>query len=265
MAIKRYEFGVNIMLLMFYAVTGGLMLLSAYGAVCVAWGSHPINGYWISVPFGPRAPGMYSFTYVVAINSLGTSNLLLFQVSNILCWILSFSWGAAIYSQLTQRRVTPLLVLFNCVAGFLAGIFPAMIADTNNFTEAFEMGSPHWAKTISSLTVLIVFVMVFVASKVQKKSVLRYTALENAYKGQIAKQLYVVALFLFWLSFVSFIGSTFMKEAHVIQGGFNVWSLVEIQLIGAIATAIAGSTSLGGGMIVSQIQQSKRGVISDIL
>ena len=37
MAIKRYEFGVNIMLLMFYAVTGGLMLLSAYGAICYTW------------------------------------------------------------------------------------------------------------------------------------------------------------------------------------------------------------------------------------
>jgi hypothetical protein len=165
---------------------------------------------------------------------------------------------------LTQRRFTPLLVVVNCVLGFLAGIFPAMIADTNNFTETFEMGSPHWAKTICSITVLILFVMVFVASKIQKKSVLKYTALESAYKGQIARQLYVVALFLFWLSFVSFIGSNFMKGAHLVNG-FNVWSLVEIQLIGGIATAFAGSSALGGGMIVSQIQRYKRGVISDIL
>jgi hypothetical protein len=87
----------------------------------------------------------------------------------------------------------------------------------------------------------------------------------SAYKGQISKQLYVIAAFLFWLSFVSFIGSNFMKDAHVIEG-FNAWSLVEIQLIGGIATAFAGSSALGGGMIVSQIQQHKRGVIThDIL
>jgi hypothetical protein len=264
MAIKRYEFGVNIVLLVFYAVTGGLMLLSAYGAVCIAWGSHPLYGYWISMPMPPDF-GRYMFTYAVAINPLtGMSNMPLFQISNIICWIVAFSWGAVIYGQLTQRRFTPLLVLVNCLLGFFAGLFPAMIADTNNFTEAFEMGSPHWAKTIASLTVLIIFVMIFVASKIQKKSVLRYTAMESAYKGQIAKQLYVVGLFLFWLSFVSFIGSNFMKGAHVVNG-FNVWTLVEIQLIGGIGTAIAGSSALGGGMIVSQIQQYKRGVISDIL
>jgi hypothetical protein len=243
MAIKRYEFGVNMLLIMFYAVTGGLMLLSAYGAICYTW----------NPAFLARRPAWYM------------DILDMYRICNIFCWILTFSWGITIYCQLTQRRITPLLVIFNSIAGFITGIIPAMSSDTDGGTVPFEMGSPHWGRTIASLVVLIIFALVVVASLVQKKSVLKYTAMESAYKGQISKQLYIVAVFLFWLSFVSFMGTTFMKDAHVIDG-VNVWTLVDIQFIGGFATAIGGSTTVGGGLIVSQIQQYKRGVMTnDIL
>ena len=67
--------------------------------------------------------------------------------------------GFVIYSVLTQRKWSYILALICSVLGLLAGLIPAIIADTNNFTEPFEMGSPHWAKTIASAIVLVVLVI----------------------------------------------------------------------------------------------------------
>jgi hypothetical protein len=62
-----------------------------------------------------------------------------------------------------------------------------------------------------------------------------------------------MAGFFLWFSFVSFLGTGFMANAHVVEG-FNVWQLVEIQTIGGVATAIAGCSMLVGGGIMKMIK-----------
>lgn len=246
--IKRHEFGTNIVLIALYAVTGALLLLSAYGASCIAWDPVSRNTF---LPFPP--PGRYLWQYAI-------DNLLIFQISNVLCWVLAFGWGFVIYSVLTQRKWSYTLALVCSVLGFVAGIVPAVIADTNNFTEPFEMGSPHWAKTIASTIILVVLVILLVVSRVQGVSVNTYAGLESAVAGNVARQLVMMSIFLFWFAFVSFLGTEFMAGAHVVEG-INVWELVRIQTIGGIATAISGGSLLASGLVVNLIKSHPSNVV----
>lgn len=257
MTIKRSEFATNFVMIALYAVTGALMLLSAYGATCIAWNP----GYSVPIPC-PPPPFDYRIMapYVFA-------NPIIFQISNIITWMGAFAWGLVIYAVLTQKKWSYWLALGTSAVGFIFGLIPAVIADTyaaENYnsgstcapvmgTRAFEIGSPHWARTFASALVLIILIVILVIATVQKKSVLKYAGLESAMVGNVARQLVMMSLFLFWLSFVSFLGTEFMSGAHVLQG-INVWETLQIQSIGAWVTAISGGTMLTSGLIFSRFK-----------
>lgn len=249
MTIKRSEFATNFVMIALYAVTGALMLLSAYGATCIAWNP----GYSVPIPI-PPPPFDYRIMapYVFA-------NPMIFQISNIITWVGAFAWGLVIYAVLTQKKWSYWLALGTSAVGFIFGLIPAVIADSyaaENDNRAFEIGSPHWARTFASALVLIILIVIFVISKVQKKSVLKYAGLESAMVGNVARQLVMMSLFLFWLSFVSFLGTEFMAEAHVLQG-INVWETLQIQSIGAWVTGISGGTMLTSGLIFNQVKSMR--------
>jgi hypothetical protein len=243
-----------------YAVTGALMLLSAYGATCIAWNP----GYSVPIPCPPPP-----FDYRIMAPYVFDAPLI-FQISNIITWVGAFAWGLVIYAVLTQKSWSYWLALGTSAVGFIFGLIPALIADTyaaanNNegtscapdiVPRAFEIGSPHWARTFASALVLIILIAIFVIAKLQKKSVLKYTGLESAMVGNVARQLVMMSLFLFWLSFVSFLGTEFMAEAHVLQG-INVWETIQIQSIGAWVTGISGGTMLTSGLIFNQVKSMR--------
>jgi Sec-independent protein secretion pathway component TatC len=77
---------------------------------------------------------------------------------------------------------------------------------------------------------------------------------ETRMSGNVARQLIMMSLFFFWLAAFSFLGSEFMRNAHVIDG-VNIWSTIQIQFVGGIVTALIGSSMLAGGLIVSQIKR----------
>lgn len=261
MTIKRSEFATNFVMIALYAVTGALMLLSAYGATCIAWNP----GYSVPIPC-PPPPFDYRIMAPYVYNAP-----LIFQISNIITWVGAFAWGLVIYAVLTQKKWSYWLALGTSAVGFIFGLIPAVIADTyaaanNDVSEnacvvdivprAFEIGSPHWARTFASALVLIILIAIFVIAKIQKKSVLKYAGLESAMVGNVARQLVMMSMFLFWLSIVSFLGTEFMSGAHVLQG-VNVWETLQIQSTGAWVTAISGGTMLTSGLIFSRFKSMR--------
>ncbi|MFX0012340.1 MAG: hypothetical protein ACFE9R_18655 [Candidatus Hermodarchaeota archaeon] len=66
----------------------------------------------------------------------------------------------------------------------------------------------------------------------------------------------LISFILLWLSALSFLGTSFMADAHVV-GGINVWQLVEIQSIGGFITLIGGGSTLSAGIIYNQIKPPK--------
>jgi hypothetical protein len=177
-------------------------------------------------------------------------NLLLFQISNIVTWIFAFFWGFVIWSTLTQKKFAYWLALATSGISFVFGLIPALYADTNAFSDPFELGSPHWARTFANGLVLILLVIPPVF-----KSMLAFTATENQMTGNIARQIVMMSIFFFWLSFVSFLGTNFMAGAHLVSS-INIWQLVEIQTIGSYVTSAIGLTMLGGGLVVKQFMPS---------
>ena len=61
MKIKRFEFTTNIILLAFFAMTGAIMLVSAYGAACITWAPA-----WLyrTYPAGPLT-GTYMYAHII--------------------------------------------------------------------------------------------------------------------------------------------------------------------------------------------------------
>ncbi|MHA1933058.1 MAG: hypothetical protein ACW96X_10980 [Promethearchaeota archaeon] len=261
--IKRYEFSTTVILLVLFATAAGLMLLSAYGAVCVTWDT----SYWareMLLPMPPPGRGFYMFPYMATFGNV-------MQVFWILTWIMAFFWGFVIYSFLTNRKWAYVSALAAAGIGFVVGLIPALIADTNGFTMTetisnvgpptpvwevvaieFEIGSPHWAKTFANLLVLIV-ILPYPKSPI-KRSIDSFVATDNKWGGTVARQLTFMSAFFFWLAFLSFLGSGFLADAHVING-VNVWQMVQMQTIGGIVTTITGSSMLAGGLILRQIKR----------
>ncbi|MHA1610425.1 MAG: hypothetical protein ACTSYU_00100 [Promethearchaeota archaeon] len=238
MTLKRSQFSTTFVLIALFAVTAALQLLSAYGAVCVAW-----DPAWYNRTLPPFAGGGFMFAYV-------HDNLLLFQVSNIITWLGVILWAVVIYLTLTQKKLAYWLALATSGISFVFGLIPALYADTKDFTVPFELGSPHWARTFANGLCLILLVIPPVF-----KSLLAFTATENQMTGNIARQIMVMSLFFFWLSIVSFLGTNFMAGAHVVSS-INIWQLVEIQTIGSYVTSAIGISMLGGGLIVKQFMPS---------
>ena len=246
MKLKRSQFTTTFVMIALFAVTAALQLLSAYGAMCIAW--DPGRAYPPMMP-GPLA-GTPMFPYVL-------ENSLLFQISNIVTWLGVIAWGFVIYCVLTQKKPAFLLALITSFISFVLGLIPALIADTNTFTEPLEIGSPHWARTFANFLVLIVLIIPPVG-----KSLRTFTATENRMTGSVANQIMMMSMFFFWISIVSFLGTTFMAGAHVIQSGLNVWELVEIQSLGAITSSVIGASMLGGGFIIKQLKPSNSVITS---
>jgi len=252
MKLKRNEFTTSFVVIALFAITAALQLMSAYGAVCIAWD-----------PFYRNPPmSMIMFPYVGA-------NLLIFRISNIVTWIGAIFWGYIIYATLTQKKGAYLMALITSFISFVMGLIPALIADIYAIpgdyadcledwvvgmpecVEGFTIGSPHWARTFANFLVILVLVIPYV-----RKSVVKFASAENRYTGNVAQQIMLMSMFFFWLSLMSFLGTNFMASAHIVQG-INVWELLEIQSIGAYTTLITGVSMLGGGFILKQFKPSR--------
>ncbi|MBY8987222.1 MAG: hypothetical protein KGD61_02120 [Candidatus Lokiarchaeota archaeon] len=248
--IKRFEFGINVIILVLFAIAAGLSLVSAYGASCVAWDPT----YWariIYMPSPPFPPGTIATIMFEYMGTFGT----LFQVMNVITWVTSFITAALIFLYLTGMlgRATWFIALGNSLLAFIAGLIPAIIADTNGFTEPFEMGSPHWAKTVVNGMVLFVLIIVIVLDLIKVTSFKSFTQKDNRFTGNVGRQLVLISVIFLWLSAISFLGTSFMADAHVV-GGINVWELIEIQSIGGYITLFGGVSTLSAGLIYNQIK-----------
>jgi hypothetical protein len=236
--IKRYEFGIVGVVIALFAAAAGISLVSAYGAACVAWDPT----YWgRAIPPPPAPPMTIMFEYLIVYGPL-------FQVMNVITWITSFLLAFLIFAIIIKFKFAWEISLVTSILGFIAGVVPAVIADTNGGTEAFEMGSPHWAKTIVNLIVMIVLFVPWVRSSIKS-----YAASESTIARTVGRQLVVISMIFFWLSIISFTGTHFMAEAHVVSG-INVWELIDIQTYGAVATLIGGISTLSVGLIYNKIK-----------
>jgi hypothetical protein len=239
--LKRYELGTNFFLVGLMAVTAAVQLLGAYGAACVAWD-----------------PARYENMHYI------NDNLFLYQLSNAVSWITAFLWAFVIYSYLTNRKWAYLSAVGTSAAGFIFGIIPAVLSDTQNFTLDWEMGSPHWGRTMANLVVLVILLVYLVASIIVdtmkgEGMVGTKRIVTSPFGTQIAhtitSQLFVMSVFFIWFAFVSFLGSEYMASAHVVDG-INLWQAVPFQTIGGYATAITGGTLVAGGLFTKYIKPS---------
>ncbi|MBY8979704.1 MAG: hypothetical protein KGD72_04890 [Candidatus Lokiarchaeota archaeon] len=236
--IKRSELIFNLIVLALFAVTAATQLLSAYGAMCVVWDIpvNPMMSYWDI--FGHAE----TFAWI-------------YQPSNIITWIVAFAYGFLIYSYFTKMPWKRFFIIAMVVTflGFITGLLPSIISDTSGFTEAFDFGSPNWGRTIGNALVMVVLLaMNFVPRlKVATKKFIE----ERSVAGQYVKQMILISLFFFWLAAVSFLGTEFMRSAHVV-GGINVWTTVDFQFLGGVITAIIGTSMMSTALIYNQIRPS---------
>jgi len=237
--IKRSEFLFNIIVLALFAIVASTQLLSAYGAICTVW------------DFPRPGPPGSSFG-----NAVTTKFWWVYQPSNIITWIVAFAYGFLIYFYLTKMpwKWFFLIAMIVAVTGFITGLAPALLSDTTGFTVPFEgIGSPNWGRTIGNaiiigLLLLMQFVPIF---RVAAKSFIE----ERSIAGQYVKQMILISLFFFWLAAVSFLGTEFMRGAHVIDG-VNVWQTIDFQFLGGVITSIIGTSMLSTALIYSRIRPS---------
>lgn len=220
------------MLIALFGVAAGVLLLCAYGSTCVQFRFSSM--YWSPMMFYwfPDFIVAYSITYFAS-------------------WAIAFVWGFVIYSWLTQKRWAYVSALATSALGFIVQLIPAVISDTDGFNAPFDFGSPHWGGAMANLLVLIVLLIGLIPFEKNaiRKSIKSFTASENKWGGTRAIQLMLMSTFLFWLAAVSFLGSTFMAEAHNI-GGLNIWQTVGYQFVGGAIIAIAGSSMFASGLIL---------------
>jgi len=248
--IKRYEFGINVVILVLFALAAGISLLSAYGAACVAWDV----SWWARPIYGPSPPMPPGTIVAIMFEYMGTYGPL-FQVMNVITWITAFVTAFLIYAYLTGlfSKFIWIIALVTSFLAFIAGLIPAIIADTNGFTEAFDLGSPHWAKTFVNMMVFIVLLVVFLLDLFKVTSFKSFTQKDNRFSGNVGRQLMLVSFILLWLAAISFLGTTFMASAHVVSG-FNLWETVQIQSLGTVITLIGGVSTLSAGLIYNKIK-----------
>lgn len=234
--IKRYGLFTNIVLLAFFAMTAAVMLASAYGAACVAWDPARYTGMPYSLYLEP--------------------NLLLFQASNVITWVAGAAWGGIIYMYLTARKFTYIAALIASFLGFIFGAIPGFIFDTMNFTKPFTgIGSPHWGRALLSLLTFILL-LVFYLYPGTRRGIKAFMDKENRIAGTLSRQLIMMSVFFFWMAAVSFLGTTFMRDAHVIEG-VNVWEFVGWQITTGYVITIIGSSMLVSGLIIHKFKPSK--------
>lgn len=242
--VKRFEFIVNTILIALFGVAAGVLLLCAYGSTCIQFNlpgappMPPYNGnWWNGYTWFPDFIVAYSVTYFAS-------------------WGISFFWGFVIYSWLTQKRWAYISALAASAAGFVAQMIPAIISDTDGFSVPFDFGSPHWGGAMSNLLVLIVLIVGLIpfGKNHLRNSIKSFTASENKWGGTRAIQLMLMSTFLFWLAAVSFLGSSFMADAHNVHG-VNIWQTVGYQFVGGAIIAIAGSSMLVSGVILHLIRR----------
>lgn len=212
--------------------------------------------YWARPIYLPSPPAPMPNFIIVAymFEYMGTFGPL-FQVMNVITWVTSFVTAFLIFAYLTGLlgKYIWYIATLNIFLAFIAGLIPAIIADTNGFTETFDMGSPHWAKTIVNMMVLIVLVAMVLTDILKKTSFKSFTATDNRFTGNVGRQLMIVSFIFLWLSAISFLATTFMADAHVV-GGINVWEMIEIQTIGATLNLIGGISTLSAGLVYNQIK-----------
>ena len=249
--IKRFQFSIDIILIALFAMAASIMLVSAYGALCITFNlsapGPPGNTWW---KMSSRAYFVnYAATYVGM---------------NILTWVFAFVWGIVIWAFLTKKKWAHWGAVFTAIIGFLSGLIPAVLSDTKGFTVPFPdaIGSPHWGRTLMNLVVLMVLGLVLIIPAT-RKGLLSFTAKGDRITGNVARQLVMMSFFFFWLAAFSFLGSEFMRGAHVVDG-INVWQVVEIQTLGGIVTALVGSSMFAGGAVVYQIKRPSSSIITPL-
>jgi hypothetical protein len=242
--IKRSGFIINIMMVTLFAVAAGVLLLCAYGSTCVQFDigappMPPFNGSWYNASFSyyPTFMAAYATTYFAS-------------------WLIAFVWGVVIYFWLTQKRFAHLLAIVTSALGFIVQAIPGIISDTDGFSAPFDFGSPHWGGAIANLLVLIVLIVGIIPFDANpiRNSIKSSTSGDNKWGG--SRQLTMVSVFLFWLALVSFLGSSFMADAHVVNG-YNIWQTVAYQFVGGAILAAAGGTTLTAAFIVSKVKPLK--------
>ena len=231
--IKRSSFIINAMIITLMGVAAGTLLLTAYGSTCVQFRFSPV--YWTMMfPHYPDFIVAYSITYFLS-------------------WILAFVWGLVIYWWLTQKRFAHIFALAVSGLGFIAQAIPGVLSDTGGFSDPFDFGSPHWGGAIANLLIFIVLVIGLIPIKANpiNNAIKSATARDNKWGG--SRQLTMVSMFLFWLAIVSFLGSTFMRDAHMVQG-VNIWQAVGYQyVIGAIIAGV-GTTTLTAAFVIHKVR-----------
>jgi len=236
--IKRSEFIFNIIILALFAVVASTQLLSAYGALCVVW----------DMP-APGPPG----------NTWGNATTIawswVYQPSNVITWIVAFAYGFLIYAYFTKMEWKRffLIAMITALVGFITGLLPAMLSSTAGFTEAFGSMGPNWGRTIGNAIMLIVLLMMNFVPRF-KLSVKKFME-ERSVAGQYVKQMILIALFFFWLGATSFLGTEFMRGAHIIDG-VNVWQVVDFQFAGGVIATIVGVSTMSTALIYSRIRPS---------
>ncbi len=243
--IKRSELIFNLIIIALFAITASTQLLSAYGAVCVTYN---IPTGRPSPPFPAGETWWNVFAYAEAFAGV-------YIPMNILTWILAFAWGFLIYAYITKwpwKRFFLVGVIVSAL-GFISGIIPAIISDTGGFTADFDFGSPHWGRTMANALMLVILLLMNFVPRLNIAT--KKFVEERSVAGQYIKQLIYMSLFFFWLGAASFLGTTFMADAHLVNG-LNVWQTIEIQFIGGVITSIIGASMLSTALIYSQIRPS---------
>ena len=244
--LKRFEFITNAILIALFGVAAGVLLLCAYGSTCVqfnfqAGAGPPFFGanYWDTFM------GSWFPDFIVA-----------YSITYFLSWAIAFVWGFVIYSWLTQKRWAYLSALITSAAGFIVQAIPGIISDTDGFTVAFDMGSPHWGGAMANLVVLIVLIIGIIPFEKNpvRNGIKSFTARDNKWGGTRAIKLMLMSTFLFWLAAVSFLGSTFMADAHTIDG-VNIWQTVGYQFVIGGIIAAGGGTMFATGLIFHLMRQ----------
>jgi hypothetical protein len=263
--IKRSELMFNLIILAMFALVASFQLLSAYGASCVVWDST----WWGNIVYAPSPPfppgwiASIMFTYMVEWG-------LLFQIMNVFTWILGFAWGFLLYAYFTKWPLKRIFIAGMVVAalGLVTGLVPALIADLNytpvqgltgltwdmttqSWVPApFEIGA-NWSRVIPNAIMLGVLLVLYFVPRF-KVAATKFLE-ERSIVGQYVKQLILMSLFFFWLGAVSFLGTEFMRAAHV-EGGINVWQTIDLQFYGGVVTTAIGATMLSTALIYHKIR-----------